>query len=65
MRPPSPDVISEASTLSIQHNASEELENGYQHMIENGFDPLLFREQRIAWGDQDSYQYVSVDGPYE
>ena len=53
------------STLSGQHDASEELEKAYQQMVENGFDPLSFWEQRIAWGDQDSYQYVSVDGPYE
>ena len=64
MGPPSPDAT-EASTLSTQHNASEELEKGYQRMLENGFDPLSFWEQRIAWGDQDSYQYVPADGPYE
>ena len=61
MGPSSPDVIPEATTLSIQHNASEELEKAYQQMVENGFDPLSFWEQRIAWGDQDSYQYVSAD----
>lgn len=42
-----------------RHHASGELEKAYQKLLDDGFDPLSFWEQRICWGDQDSYQYAS------
>ena len=59
--PASPDEIPESSTLSTLNSASDELENAYQKLLKNGFDPTSFWEQRIAWGDQDPFQYVFAD----
>lgn len=59
--PASPDEIPEPSTLSTPNNASDELENAHHKLLKNGFDPTSFWEQRIAWGDQDPFQYVFAD----
>ena len=59
--PASPDEIPESSTLSTLNHASDELENAYKKLLKNGFDPTSFWEQRIAWGDQDSFQYAFAD----
>lgn len=56
--PASPDEIPGSSTLTTLNNASDKLENSYQKLLKNGFDPTSFWEQRIAWGDQDSFQYA-------
>ncbi|KAF8702914.1 hypothetical protein AX14_014304 [Amanita brunnescens Koide BX004] len=57
--PASPDEIPGSSTLTTLNNASDKLENSYQKLLKNGFDPTSFWEQRIAWGDQDSFQHVN------
>jgi len=53
--------VPEASkaTLSLQPDGSDSLEKAHQKLLKNGFDPLSFWEQRIVWGDQDSFQHVN------
>ncbi|KAG5640806.1 hypothetical protein DXG03_006960 [Asterophora parasitica] len=35
------------------------LEEAHRKLAEAGFDPASFWEQRIVWGDQDSFQHVN------
>ncbi|KAF5379518.1 hypothetical protein D9615_006504 [Tricholomella constricta] len=35
------------------------LEEAQQKLMDAGFDPASFWEQRIVWGDQDSFQHVN------
>ncbi|PPQ70847.1 hypothetical protein CVT24_001054 [Panaeolus cyanescens] len=60
--PDSPPSHAYISTLSAQEHVSEQedpVKAAHDKLIRGGFDPLSFWEQRIVWGDQDSFQHVN------
>jgi hypothetical protein len=52
--PEAPD--SPSHTYGFNHTAISPSAKAHEHLINQGFDPLSFWEQRIAWGDHDSFQ---------
>ncbi|TFK69123.1 hypothetical protein BDN72DRAFT_820459 [Pluteus cervinus] len=65
--PDSPDAPpSNASQVASLHNTAqssityeETLDAARATMTKSGFDPASFWEQKIVWGDQDSFQHVN------
>jgi len=48
---PSPPVMEQASNESVAAEAKQELGR-------MGYDPTTFYEQRVVWGDHDSFQWA-------
>lgn len=59
--PASPDDAPEIqeSSPTIAQPESVRSEDPYEVLLRDGLDPLSFWEQKIAWGDQDSFQHVN------
>ncbi|CAA7265179.1 unnamed protein product [Cyclocybe aegerita] len=61
--PESPDTPSTHANLSTLARESpsrmEALEEAKETLLQKGFDPQSFWEQRIVWGDQDPFQHVN------
>lgn len=63
--PDSPPSASPISTLASEtptpnSNLRDPLQGAHDKLRRGGFDPLSFWEQRIVWGDQDSFQCVLI-----
>lgn len=52
--PDSPDAPAEVVPAN-EHSAAAEAK---RKLTELGYDPTCFWEQKIVWGDHDSFQYV-------
>ncbi|KAF8634605.1 hypothetical protein AX15_000811 [Amanita polypyramis BW_CC] len=57
--PATPEEVPQNSTLVDQHNQFEELRKAREVMLQKGFDPHSFWEQKVVWGDLDSFQHVN------
>ncbi|KAF9485584.1 Thioesterase/thiol ester dehydrase-isomerase [Pholiota conissans] len=60
--PDSPPTHAQFSTLAAEEaevSQEELLEEAKQKLLAAGMDPQSFWEQRIVWGDQDSFQHVN------
>ncbi|KAH9479271.1 hypothetical protein JR316_0007859 [Psilocybe cubensis] len=60
--PDSPPTQARLTTLASSESKSDYpdlLTEGYEKLRRGGFDPESFWEQRIVWGDHDSFQHVN------
>ncbi|KAF8909276.1 HotDog domain-containing protein [Gymnopilus junonius] len=57
--PPDPAHLAAALGLSESVEALEPLEEARRKLLKAGLDPGSFWEQRVVWGDHDSFQHVN------
>ncbi|TFK39682.1 Thioesterase/thiol ester dehydrase-isomerase [Crucibulum laeve] len=57
--PDAPPSHATLRTLATMENTMDPLEEAQEKLSSAGFDPASFWEQRIVWGDHDSFQHVN------
>ncbi|KAG8878040.1 hypothetical protein FRB97_002827 [Tulasnella sp. 331] len=56
---PLPTNDSGLKAAAFEQEGHSQRQKAEQHALSHGFDPLSFWEQRICWGDLDSFQHLN------